>query len=142
MVRRVTWDVEPTPKPRKPRRRKRPLWASGLNDFRPGVDHVVRHEDGFGYVHDSQGLYEPVRVDDDALTDRVKANLDKLTPEQAAIMFRLVQDSPFLSPEGRHQRLQYLLRSRKVRLRFTVDGGLGEPVEPDVWMICAEESLG
>lgn len=86
-------------------------------DFRPGKD-SVRRQGQQAVIVDSEGIYADVPVDGDVLTDEGRQRLDKLDRRQAAIMFEVVRTSPFLSPEGRQERLSYLLSTGKVRLTF------------------------
>jgi hypothetical protein len=90
------------------RRKKTKLYARDILDFRPGFDRVER-VDGIAYLVDGEGIYAPVPVDGDVMDDAVKANLERLSDREAAFMFEVVRDSPFLSPEGRAERLRVLL---------------------------------
>ncbi len=112
---------EPWEKPKRAPRRKHKLYASGINDLRCGIDHVVRDADGRAFVGDPDGIYAPVEVDGDVITDAVRERLQSLTGETAAKMFNAVQQSAVLSPEGRRERLRALLEGGGVRLTFTVE---------------------
>jgi hypothetical protein len=107
-------------KPKKARRRKHPLYARNVLDFRPGIDHVVR-DGNEAHLVDRQGIYAPVKVDGDIIDDAMKARIAGYDEETATKMFAVTQQSPFLSPEGRRERLSAILATGKVRLTFTVE---------------------
>ena len=107
-------------RPRAPAKRVRPARpARNVLDFRPGADAVVR-ADGRTFVVDRGGLYAPLEVDPDATPPGFVENVRALGPARAARMFEIVRMTPFLSPEGRRERLEALLASGVVRLSFEI----------------------
>lgn len=94
------------------------IYAHHVLDFRPGIDVVIRR-DGQGYLHDTSGLYEDMPVKNDVISDYIRSNIDKLTPQQAAGMYESTRTTPFLSPEGKLERMNYMMESGKVKLAFT-----------------------
>ncbi len=99
--------------------RRRKLFAHGVLDFRPGIDRVVRRGKK-AFVVDSQGLYEDREVDGDVMDAQFIEHAKTLTREQAGVLFTVIQSTPFLSPEGRSERLEALIQSKTVKLTFTV----------------------
>jgi hypothetical protein len=73
-------------------------------DFRPGVDRVER-KGGVGYIVDPEGLYADVKIDGDVMLPDYGS---KLAPVQVVKMMQVVKHTPFLSPEGRKERLHAL----------------------------------
>lgn len=102
--------------------KKGPLTAQGINDFRFGIDRVER-QGGKAFVVDGHGVYAPVEVVGDALPPDWEARIAKLSDAQAATMFEAVRLSPYLSPEGKWERMLALLNSGRVKLKFTVVAG-------------------
>ena len=100
-----------------PRRPRIPLYASGINDFRPGLDYVERI-DGKAHVVSRDNTYAPIAVHEPTI-EAFNENVAKLSPEQRAKMLAVVLRTPFLSPEGRAERVRSLLASG-VPLRFDV----------------------
>lgn len=98
---------------------KKHLTPQGILDFRFGIDRVERR-DGKAYVVDGAGLYAPVEVAGDYMTAEFTANIAKLTELQAATMFEAVRLSPYISREGKQERMTALLTSGKVKLGFHV----------------------
>jgi len=83
------------------------LSAQQISDFRVGTDKVVR-EGGKTYVVDTEGIRAKIQVQSDILTPDVVANINKLSPEQKTKMLEAVQSTPYLSDEGRAERLALL----------------------------------
>ncbi len=101
-------------------RKRSPGPARNVLDFRPSADKVERRE-GKTFVVDTEQLYAPLEVQSDAMpadfVDRVRA----LAPERAAKMFDAIRTTPFLSAEGRRERLTALLVGGVVTIAFTVE---------------------
>lgn len=100
------------PAPPKPRKQARAATSSTLRaeqvtDFDPARDIVVRR-DGQTFIEDTRGEYAPMRVQSDQITPEYEANIAKLTPQQRARMAEETRNSPYLSPEGKAERLQLL----------------------------------
>ncbi len=83
------------------------LPAEAISDFRPGTDKVVRRGDRC-FVVDTDGLWADVEIQSDVLKPEYEANIDKLSPEQRRRMIEAVVRSPYLSDEGRFERLAAL----------------------------------
>lgn len=84
--------------------------ASQVSDFRIGIDKVVRRGDRC-FISAREGTtanYAEMEVRSDVLTDAHRANFAKLTPEQRVHMANVVRNTPFLSDEGRAERLALL----------------------------------
>ena len=84
--------------------------ASQVSDFRIGIDKVVRRGDRC-FIAAREGAtaqYAKMEVRSDVLTDKHRENFAKLTREQKMHMRNAVQHSPFLSDEGRAERLALL----------------------------------
>lgn len=117
-----------------------PITAQGISDFRFGIDRVERRG-GKAYVVDGEGCYAPVEVVGDTLPPEWEANIAKLTELQAATMFEAVRLSPYLSHEGKWERMLTLLNSGRVKLKFTVVDGpqrkkrVKVEREPSVWEV-------
>jgi hypothetical protein len=99
------------------RRKKKTPTALNINDFRPGIDRVERI-DGKGFVVDGMGEYAPVEVADDVMPENFMKNIEALSPNQAALMFEAIFYTFSLSLQGKSERLNALLSSGKVQLRF------------------------
>lgn len=97
--------------------------AEHLNDFRPRLDLVVRFH-GRHFAVSADGTYAAVEVLEypvSVFTDGLALSLLK-DPAAANRMFQAVQRSPFLSEEGRRERLDALLATGKVTFTFEVRG--------------------
>ena len=107
---------------RRPRAtQKRLPLAEYFNDFRPRLDLVVRFF-GRHFAVSADGTYAAVEVLEypvSVFTDGLALSLLK-APEAANRMFQAVQRSPFLSAEGRRERLDALLATGKVTFVFEV----------------------
>lgn len=86
------------------RGRRKKLYATNILDFRPGTDRVER-KGGVGYIVDPEGLYADVKIDGDVMAPDYGS---KLTPLQIVKMMRVVASTPYLSPEGKKERLETL----------------------------------
>lgn len=111
--------MSPDPKPKRRRKKKGPRYAQNIADFRPGLDHVVRLDDGSAVVRDTQGFYADAPVDGDVMGPEFVVNVTALSPERRAKMFYCVRDTPFLSREGREERLRVLMPM--IPWRFVVE---------------------
>jgi len=99
--------VPPPPKP--PRPGKRLLRPDQLSDFRPGIDRVERRGDRT-FVVDSLGERAPVEVQSDVVIPEIETRL-RAQRTQPALRNRAIQairQTPFLSPEGKAERLRIL----------------------------------
>ena len=108
--------TEPVPAKTKPslpttksptRQPKKLLEASAITDFQRGRDVIIRKGDRT-FVHDTQGEHADIEVASDRLTPGYKANLFKLTPEQRKMAVEVTSSTPYLSEEGRQERLNIL----------------------------------
>lgn len=113
------------------KQKKGTLSAQGINDFRFGIDRVERHGDK-AFVVDSEGMYAPVEIDGDFMLPDYGDRIANLTPSQATTMYEATRLTPFLSREGKAERMQVLLQSGKVRFTFEI-----APKSPSL-----EEALG
>lgn len=93
--------------------KKKLLRADHVSDFRPGIDRVERHKDGRCFVVDGHGHYAPQQVQSDVMTPEIAANLRGLGDRQRGVMHQFVMQTPFLSEEGRIERLQVLREGMK-----------------------------
>lgn len=89
----------------KPKRQKKLLRPNQISDFRPGIDKVERRGDRT-FVVDTQGQRAPVEVEHDALTPEIEANIRKLPKERIAEYRAQTARTPFLSAEGKAERLK------------------------------------
>lgn len=107
---------------RRPRAtQKRLPLAEHFNDFRPRLDLVVRFF-GRHFAVSADGTYAAVEVLEypvSVFTDGIALSLLK-APEAANRMFQAVRRSPFLSADGRRERLDALLATGKVTFVFEV----------------------
>ena len=99
--------------------KKGKLSAQGINDFRIGIDRVERR-DGKAFVVDGRGFYAPVEFEGDIMPPNFIENLAILSDAHAATMFEAIRLSPYLSHEGKSERMTALLQSGRVRLRFEI----------------------
>lgn len=97
------------------------MTAQGISDFRIGIDRVERRE-GQTFVVDGEGCYAPLEVVGDEMPPDFIENLTRLSDAQAATMFEAIRLSPFLSPEGKTERMTAMLQSGRVKLRFEIVG--------------------
>jgi hypothetical protein len=84
--------------------------ASQISDFQVGVDRVIRRGNRC-FIAQREGAtaqYAGMEVRSDVITDTIRANFAKLTPEQREKMHDAVFHSPYLSMEGRNERLALL----------------------------------
>lgn len=93
--------------------------AQAVGDFRPGLDCVERRDRKTYVVDAAEGLYAPLEVRTDVMPADFVEKVRALGPERAAKMFEVIRQSPFLSEEGRRERMEALLRAGVVRLVFT-----------------------
>jgi len=84
--------------------------AQRVSDFDLRTDKVVRRGD-HTYIVDTSGHKADTQVASDVITPEIEDNLKKLTPEQKAKMRIAIQNTPFLSAEGKSERLAILDRS-------------------------------
>lgn len=92
------------------KRQKRLMDASAISDFRVGVDKVVRRGSRCFVVASDTATaqYAETEVRSDVLTDEFRANFAKLTPAQRILMAEHIRNTPYLSDEGRKERLALL----------------------------------
>jgi 2'-5' RNA ligase len=83
------------------------LDAQQISDFDPSRDKVIRR-DGRTFVIDTKGERAPTEVKSDLITDQWRVNFDKMTPEQRVKMTQVVRNTPYLSAEGKAERLAIL----------------------------------
>jgi hypothetical protein len=86
---------------------KKLLSADRISDFQPGIDTVIRKGKQC-FIHHIKGEYADEEVKSDLITPEIIANLQKLSPEQKIKMIEAVRKTPYLSSEGRRERLQAL----------------------------------
>jgi N12 class adenine-specific DNA methylase len=101
--------VKPSITEKKPstHKTKNLLEANAVADFQPGSDVVIRKGDQT-FVHDTKGLHADIEVASDVLTPEYEANLHKLTPAQRTMAINATKTTPYLSKEGRAERLDIL----------------------------------
>ena len=104
------------------------LRADAINDFRVGIDRVVRY-DGACWIVPGDGpfSYEPVQVRSDELTEEGKRQLAALPPAALANMIDAIYRFAFLSDEGRRERLAFI----NTLPRFTVIETFSFPASPE-----------
>lgn len=90
------------------------LSASAISDFRPTTDRVIR-EDGKTLVRDTRGEFADVEVTSDEFTPGNRANLEALPRGKFDIMEYVIERTPFLSAEGRRERLEAIAEIRRSR---------------------------
>lgn len=110
-------------------RKKGKVAAQGISDFRFGIDRVERR-DGKTFVIDGQGYYAPVEVVGDEMPPNFIENLAGLSDAQVATMFEAIRLSPYISPEGKSERMTAILHSGRVRLTFEV---VTRKLRPRAW---------
>lgn len=112
--------VEPTPapaptapvgKPALRRRRRKLLRADQISDFQVGRDVVVR-EGNRAFVVDTKGEHARQEVSSDVIDDKIRENLRKLNPAQLDRMYDEIRKTPYLSPEGKQERLDFIAELR------------------------------
>ena len=91
-----------------PRRGRRLLTAQAISDFRVGIDRVERRGNRT-FVIDTSGERAPLEVAHDAVTPEVEANLAKLSETNRTKMVAAIQTTPYLSAEGKTERLRLLI---------------------------------
>ena len=91
--------------------------AQHVNDFRPGIDRVERDATGRAWVVDGQGHYAPIEVWGDALPPDFAERVSGLTDDQRHKLYRATLGTPFLSEEGKTERLAIL----RPLLRWTIE---------------------
>lgn len=79
-----------------------------INDFRPGIDRVERDAEGRAWVVDGQGHYAPIEVYGDRVPEGYKALLEAMTAKQRAFLYDVIRLTPYLSEEGKQERLALL----------------------------------
>ena len=92
-------------KPKTTRQPRKLMSPQQISDFRPGIDKVVRRN-GKTFIEGKD--YAPQQVVSDAITPAVEANLRKLPQNKLAQYRQETANSPYLSPEGRAERLAIL----------------------------------
>lgn len=98
------------------------LQAQHILDFRPGIDRVERDENGKAWVVDGQGLYAPVEVWGDRIPPDYAANLGRLSDQERWGLYRATALTPYLSDEGKAERLVVL--RPLIKFRFDVVNAL------------------
>ena len=96
---------QPIP-PTKPaiKRVKKLLTPQQIADFDVSSDKVVRRGEKT-FVIDTTGQRADIEVASDIITPEFEANITRLTHDQRAKMFGLIRSTPYLSDEGRIERL-------------------------------------
>ncbi len=89
------------------KRARKLLEPQQISDFRVGIDKVVR-EEGKTFVIDTEGVRKKIEVQSDIMAPEFEENIKKLNPEQKAKMIEQVRTTPYLSDEGRAERLAVL----------------------------------
>ncbi len=100
--------------------KKKLLSANAVSDFRPGIDSMVRRGRKC-YIVDRDGLYKEHEVVSDCLTLEIQEKFDKLSNKQAAVMFEVVLKTPYLSREGRMERVLYMIERFPSLIKFDVE---------------------
>ncbi len=95
---------EKAPAAKPPAAKGKLLTPQQISDFRPGTDRVERRGDKTYVVSGDE--YAPVQVQHDALTPETEANLRKLPPERLEEFRSQTKETPYLSPEGKAERLK------------------------------------
>jgi hypothetical protein len=97
----------PAQKPAKQKQRRQSksmVSADKISDFQTGRDRVERRGDGT-YVVDTTGQYAPVRVQSDVMTPEAADRIRNLPADKRAMARETTARTPYLSPEGRAERL-------------------------------------
>ena len=81
--------------------------ADRISDFEIGRDKVVR-EGRRCFVIDLKGIRAKIEIEDDLITPEFEANITKLTNDQKHKMIEVIRHTPYLSDEGRMERLKKL----------------------------------
>lgn len=81
--------------------------ASQISDFQAGTDKVIRRGTRcFIVARDgATSQYKELEVRSDVLTDQHRANFAALNPVQRIRMYDAIKRNPYLSDEGRAERL-------------------------------------
>jgi hypothetical protein len=87
------------------RRGKKLLGAQQIGDFEQGRDKVVRQGDRT-FVVDTKGEHANIEVVSDVMTPENEANIRKLPVGKLAEYRQQTADTPYLSPEGKAERLR------------------------------------
>lgn len=104
------------------RRKQRTLHpAVSISDLVSGRDEIVRIR-GHCYVKDTWGSYAPKQVQSDVLTEEAAERFRRMTPELQRLFVRHVLYTPFLSVEGKQERLELAARCGVIGIHFEVDG--------------------
>ncbi len=109
---RMGWPLTPTAKIVPPKAKivppgKKLLLVQQISDFNPATDAVVRRGNRT-FVVSKGGQRADIEVSSDILTPQVEANLRALTPEQSQRMALEIRRTPYLSKEGKAERLAIL----------------------------------
>ena len=107
----------PTTVPLPKRGRWSKLTACQINDFRPGVDRVIRDPQGRAWVTDDQGCYAPIEVAGDKPPPGYSDTLKSLTQEKLWRIYWSILATPYLSEQGKEERLELI----RPLLSFTVE---------------------
>lgn len=81
--------------------------ADRLSDFEIGRDKMVR-DGGRCFVIDLKGVRAKIEVENDIMTPEFEANITKLKYDQKHKMIEAIRHTPYLSEEGRMERLKKL----------------------------------
>ena len=92
---------------------RRLLTPGQISDFDPSTDIVVR-ESNRTFVVDKSGQRAKVEVQSDVITPEIVENLKKLTPEQKVKMAEAIKLTPYLSTEGKVERLAVLTTQKNL----------------------------
>lgn len=93
------------------RRKSRLLRADQISDFDYSHEEVIRRGNKC-FIVDHNGLFADQEVEYDGITPEYEANIAKLTPDQRKRMIEAVQHTPYLSKEGKQERLALLLPAK------------------------------
>ncbi len=114
----ATKPVAKAPEPTAPRRTRKLMTAGSVSDFEAGRDKVVREGDRT-FIVDTRGERAKMEVQSDVFNEENKANLSKLNPSQLDRMKQEVQRTPYLSDEGKSERLDYIRKMQFPDLKPT-----------------------
>ena len=123
--------INPKPQPL-PRRAKRLPEVRSISDFDTNSDRVERRGDRT-FVVDTKGARAPTEVVSDKIGDENRANLRKLTPAQLDRMEGEIRSTPYLSREGKQERLEEVAKIRTERQ------GESAPSPREPWRMTRDE---
>jgi len=121
-------------------RTRKLLPAKSISDFDLKSDIVVRRGERT-FIVDQKGIRADVEVQSDVISADVKRNLANLTPEQQVKMAEEIRRTPYLSAEGKTERLTAIAEAKVAKPRLAWYEEIENPVTGEIEFVVKGETV-